>query len=211
MILKTIGKIVLAILLIALAAVLLVLAFLFVYPSVGSTPDKRERERLNQRSDHFSDGQFRNEHSVAMMDAEPYPSSDRRRPRRLLDAETPSLLIAPREEDLSFTWLGHSSFLLQLGKITILVDPVLSGRASPVGFAGPKRFSRLPLTAEELPEIDVLFLSHDHYDSLDLPVPEKAWWLKESPQSSRLFLLRKALKYLQFIRLPECWEKTKHW
>lgn len=167
MILKTIGKIVLAILLIALAAVLLVLAFLFVYPSVGSTPDKRERERLNQRSDHFSDGQFRNEHSVAMMDAEPYPSSDRRRPRRLLDAETPSLLIAPREEDLSFTWLGHSSFLLQLGKITILVDPVLSGRASPVGFAGPKRFSRLPLTAEELPEIDVLFLSHDHYDHLD--------------------------------------------
>ena len=164
---KTAGKIILAILLIALAVVLLALLFLFLSPTVGKLPDERERERLNGRSDHFSHGQFRNERSVSVMDAESSPSSERRRPRRLLGAEKPALPADPGEDDLYFTWLGHSAFLLQMGKTTILADPLLSSRASPIGFAGPKRFSELPLRAEELPEIDVLFLSHDHYDHLD--------------------------------------------
>jgi L-ascorbate metabolism protein UlaG (beta-lactamase superfamily) len=73
----------------------------------------------------------------------------------------------PHPGDLSFTWMGHSSFLLQMGTTNILVDPVFSSRSSPVQFAGPRRFSELPLTADELPDIDVLFISHDHYDHLD--------------------------------------------
>lgn len=87
--------------------------------------------------------------------------------------ETPLPLVhgdvGERGEDgaLFVTWYGHSSALVQLGSQNILIDPVLSERASPVGFAGPKRFPGPAVTPEELPEIDVVFVSHDHYDHLD--------------------------------------------
>lgn len=69
--------------------------------------------------------------------------------------------------ELSVIWLGHSSFLLQMGDKNILCDPVFSERSSPVSWAGPKRFTEAPMTAEDTPEINVLFLSHDHYDHMD--------------------------------------------
>lgn len=68
---------------------------------------------------------------------------------------------------LSVTWIGHSSFLLQLGGMNILTDPVWSNRASPVGFAGPKRLVPPGVALDALPRIDVTVLSHDHYDHLD--------------------------------------------
>ena len=165
--LKYAGK---AILIIALTAVMLaaiILLFLNLYPSVGKYPDKNERAELGKRSKHYSDGQFHNENAVTTMTGDAYPSSDRKIPKTLLRAKKPAFLTDPQPGDLSFTWLGHSSFLLQMGTTNILVDPVFSDRSSPVQFAGPKRFSELPLAADELPEIDVLFISHDHYDHLD--------------------------------------------
>ena len=156
-----------AILILALTAVIAAavgLAFLRFWPSVGRTPD---RDELEQRSVHYQDGKFHNEHDTATMTGKADPSSDRRKPRETLRAETPELLTEPQPDDLRFTWFGHSSFLLQMGGINILADPVFSDRSSPVSFAGPKRFSELPVTAEDLPEIDVLFVSHDHYDHLD--------------------------------------------
>jgi hypothetical protein len=68
--------------------------------------------------------------------------------------------------------LGHSSHLLKLQGKFWLIDPVFGERASPVSFAGPKRFHRPPLTLEELPPIEGLILSHDHYDHLDVPTIE---------------------------------------
>jgi L-ascorbate metabolism protein UlaG (beta-lactamase superfamily) len=65
--------------------------------------------------------------------------------------------------------LGHSSLLLKLQGKYWLVDPVLSQRASPVRFAGPRRYSEPPLRLEELPEIEGVVISHDHYDHLDAP------------------------------------------
>jgi len=67
------------------------------------------------------------------------------------------------------TWIGHASFLLQLAGHNILTDPVLSERASPFAFAGPKRMQAPGLTLDELPPIDLVVLSHDHYDHCDLP------------------------------------------
>ena len=101
------------------------------------------------------------------MEGEHYPLSERRRPKAILPARSSTFLPDAQASGLAFTWLGHSSFLLRIGGRNVLVDPVLSSRTSPVRFAGPKRFSELPLTADELPEIDVLFISHDHYDHLD--------------------------------------------
>ena len=159
-----------AILILALAVVILAavgLAFLRFWPSVGRTPDRDERAELEQRSMHYQDGKFHNEHETSTMTGKPDPSSDRKKPRETLRAQTPDFQTKPQPESLQYTWFGHSSFLLQLGEIGILADPVFSDRSSPVSFAGPRRFSELPVTAEDLPEIDVLFVSHDHYDHLD--------------------------------------------
>jgi L-ascorbate metabolism protein UlaG (beta-lactamase superfamily) len=68
--------------------------------------------------------------------------------------------------------LGHSSHLLKLRGKFWLIDPVFGERASPVGFAGPKRFHAPPLTLQQLPPIEGLILSHDHYDHLDVPTIE---------------------------------------
>ena len=68
--------------------------------------------------------------------------------------------------------LGHSSHLLKLRGKWWLIDPVFGPRASPVSFAGPKRFHPPPLAAEDLPPIEAMILSHDHYDHLDVPTIE---------------------------------------
>jgi L-ascorbate metabolism protein UlaG (beta-lactamase superfamily) len=64
-------------------------------------------------------------------------------------------------------WLGHSSILLRIQQQYILTDPVFSHRASPVSFAGPKRRTPLSLQIDELPALDALVISHNHYDHLD--------------------------------------------
>lgn len=68
---------------------------------------------------------------------------------------------------LRVTWMGHSSMLLEMDGNRILIDPVWSARASPVSFAGPKRFFPAPIALSELPSLDLVLLSHDHFDHLD--------------------------------------------
>ena len=79
----------------------------------------------------------------------------------------PAALKANRGEP-AVTWIGHASFLLQLGGLNVLTDPHFSERASPVQFAGPKRIVALPIDVDELPRIDVVLVSHNHYDHLDV-------------------------------------------
>jgi L-ascorbate metabolism protein UlaG (beta-lactamase superfamily) len=67
---------------------------------------------------------------------------------------------------LRATWLGHSTVLLEIDGHRVLTDPVFGDRASPLRFAGPKRFHEVPAALAELPEVDVVVLSHDHYDHL---------------------------------------------
>ena len=65
-------------------------------------------------------------------------------------------------------WIGHSTFLINNGDITILFDPVFSERASPLPFAGPKRLIKPVIKIEDLPYIDVIAISHNHYDHFDI-------------------------------------------
>ena len=75
-------------------------------------------------------------------------------------------LSAMGDEDF-VSWIGHSTFLARLDGVTVLTDPVFSRRASPVSFAGPARLMPPGLMIEDLPPIDVVVVSHAHYDHLD--------------------------------------------
>ncbi|RZJ79862.1 MAG: MBL fold metallo-hydrolase [Flavobacterium sp.] len=71
-------------------------------------------------------------------------------------------------DELKITWFGHSSYLLQVDGINILVDPVFSERTSPFQWLGTKQFLGTDfITPEELPDLDIVIITHDHYDHLD--------------------------------------------
>ena len=75
--------------------------------------------------------------------------------------------LRENSDKFTVTWIGHSTILLQIGGLNILTDPMWSDRASPVQWAGPKRYMPPALEIEDLPPIDVVLISHDHFDHLD--------------------------------------------
>jgi L-ascorbate metabolism protein UlaG (beta-lactamase superfamily) len=77
--------------------------------------------------------------------------------------------LKPVQSGLRATWLGHSTVLVEIDGLRVLTDPVWGERASPMSFAGPKRFQPVPVTIAELPPLDAVIISHDHYDHLDYP------------------------------------------
>jgi L-ascorbate metabolism protein UlaG (beta-lactamase superfamily) len=79
----------------------------------------------------------------------------------------------PGSTGLRVTWLGHSTVLLELDGRRVLTDPVFGERASPFTFAGPRRFHPVPSTVGELPPLDAVLISHDHFDHLCRPTIEQ--------------------------------------
>jgi L-ascorbate metabolism protein UlaG (beta-lactamase superfamily) len=75
----------------------------------------------------------------------------------------------PPASGLRVTWLGHSTLLVELDGLRILLDPVWGERTSPFTWLGPKRFYAPPLALADLPKLDAVLISHDHYDHLDYP------------------------------------------
>ncbi len=70
------------------------------------------------------------------------------------------------QSGLRITWMGHSTSIVEIDGVRILIDPVWDERASPTRWSGPKRFFPAPLALSELPPIDAVIVSHDHYDHL---------------------------------------------
>lgn len=100
--------------------------------------------------------------------------------------------VPPRK--VQVTWLGHSGLLLDVDGKRFITDPLWYQRASPFSFAGPKRFFQNPLPLDQLPHIDAILLSHDHYDHLD--------------KQSLLHLTRKGIPV---ITLPGVGKRLQNW
>jgi len=129
-------------------------------------------------SGNYKNGKFRNQTAIQVSTAEGgmlrttidfLIGNQNRTPSKPLPVVRPDLAGKSQSDDLRITWLGHSTCLIQIDGQTILTDPMFSDRASPFSFAGPKRFSTdSDIRINELPaKIDVVLISHDHYDHLD--------------------------------------------
>jgi L-ascorbate metabolism protein UlaG (beta-lactamase superfamily) len=127
-------------------------------------------------SPHFSEGRFRNSLPTPSLPG----SEDRRtllrqmredRTRGVPARPVPLVPTTPPAEaaELAVTWFGHSSALLEVDGRRVLVDPVWGQRVSPSPLVGPVRLHPAPSPLAELPQVDAVLISHDHYDHLDLP------------------------------------------
>ncbi|MCP2252554.1 L-ascorbate metabolism protein UlaG, beta-lactamase superfamily [Prauserella aidingensis] len=125
-------------------------------------------------SPQFRDGAFRNPEPVQWVPQgsvrEAVGDMIRGRGRRRPAGAVPrNRLSGPAPEDgLHVTWFGHASTLVELDGARVLVDPMWSDRASPSRWFGPRRLFAPPQPLAELPEPDVVLISHDHYDHLDM-------------------------------------------
>jgi N-acyl-phosphatidylethanolamine-hydrolysing phospholipase D len=128
--------------------------------------------------------------------------------------------------ETTVTWIGHATLLIQAGGVNILTDPHLGERASPVSFAGPKRVVPPAVSFDGLPRIDIVLISHNHYDHLDEGTVTR---LASSRGGSPLFLVPLGVKEwfhekgIQNVREMDWWETdevlglslhfvpTQHW
>ena len=89
-------------------------------------------------------------------------------PKHVRNTATPSIYEELMADDMAITFINHATFLIQLPGLNILTDPVWSDRVSPVGWFGPKRVRAPGVDLDALPKIDLVLISHNHYDHLDL-------------------------------------------
>lgn len=90
-------------------------------------------------------------------------------PKWIENTATPALPGSLEARECAVTFVGHATFLLQFDGLNVLTDPIWSERCSPVTWAGPKRVRPPGIAFDALPRIDLVLLSHNHYDHLDLP------------------------------------------
>ncbi|UZD23848.1 MBL fold metallo-hydrolase [Algoriphagus halophytocola] len=156
---------------------LIIVLFVNLSPQFGGNPSKEDMQQYQQLS-YFSQGKFHNLMPTNMdMDfteaIKMLPEFFKNDPTRRPDFELPvvkrdSLELTEQVHETRLVWFGHSSFLLQLEGKNILIDPMFSEVPAPNPILGKKRYSKeLPIAVEKLPHIDMIIMSHDHYDHLD--------------------------------------------
>ncbi len=147
--------------------------------SLGRRPEGARLERM-QASPRWLGERFRNVHPIPPGLRDPDATMPtlgdflcggvRRVPRGPLPSFDPrDGWRTPPASGLRATWLGHSTVLIEIDGMRVLTDPVWGPRASPSRLAGPKRFQPVPVALRALPPIDLVLVSHDHYDHLDYP------------------------------------------
>jgi L-ascorbate metabolism protein UlaG (beta-lactamase superfamily) len=153
--------------------------------AMGAPPRRIEPEVIG--APHYDDGVFHNVLPSSTLAPGAAPSlikglmsrRDKGKPR----GEIPLAQVTPLAEasELAVTWLGHASALIELDGHWILADPVWGDRVSPSPTVGPLRLHPVPMTLEEVPQLDAIVISHDHYDHLDLPTVQSLLQSQTAP------------------------------
>jgi L-ascorbate metabolism protein UlaG (beta-lactamase superfamily) len=144
------------------------------------------------------------------------------RERLALTIPAPQLDLSPVAADLGFiraatnhfavTWIGHATALVQIGAVNVLTDPHFSERASPVQWMGPRRWQPPGIALAELPRIDVVLISHNHYDHLD---EASVRALNAQPGGPPLFVVPLGVERwlagvgITNVRALDWWDKTE--
>jgi L-ascorbate metabolism protein UlaG (beta-lactamase superfamily) len=162
----------------------LVVIVLLVYLLIKFTPafgQKPARERV-QIAQNYSNGSFKNQIPTSMstdlktsisMIRDMLKRKANRKPERSLPVAAFPSLSHPHHQT-NITWFGHSACMIEIDGKHLFLDPMFGDAPSPFPFFGGKRFSKeLPFSIEELPQIDAVVLSHDHYDHLDYGTIQK--------------------------------------
>ncbi len=151
--------------------------FMALNPQFGDKPDKASQLSFH-KSEQFRNGKFANVGDVKIdmsgdklvaMIKEQFNSHPEATSKQLPDfVPMDSTNLANYKGEMRIFWFGHSTFLIQLDGKTIILDPMFGHSASPVPVFGVKRFNKqLPIDPDQLPKIDAIIISHDHYDHLD--------------------------------------------
>ena len=149
----------------------------FSCASFGTSPHQNDIDKY-EKSKNYKDGEFQNEIETEKLTINQFSlmmkfffggeeKSEPEKPIEIVSLNAKSYHKPPLS-GLWVTWLGHSSMILEIDGKTILIDPVFSERTSPYQWVGPKRFHEVPIRVEDLPELDAVVISHDHYDHLDM-------------------------------------------
>ncbi len=154
--------------------VLIALAFTLAdaWQGLGHRATGERRARM-EKSPQWKDGAFENPEPIVNqfgpMISGAMSVSAEAEPHQPVDVQVvdPALLAQRPESGLRLTWFGHSSTLIELDGYRILTDPIWSERVSPLSWFGPRRWYPPLIRLDQLPHIDAVLISHDHYDHLD--------------------------------------------
>jgi len=161
----------------SILATLALATFLFMQQaSFGKAPSGARLERI-KKSAQYSNGAFQNQSPTptftgggtfySVMVDFIFGKHERKAPDYTLPSIKRNLKLEPAIKP-EITWFGHSSYLIQINGLNVLVDPVFSGRTSPVTYLGNKAYDGADIyKAADMPRIDVMVITHDHYDHLD--------------------------------------------
>lgn len=165
--------------LIAIIGILVIAVVLFInfYPTFGGDVSEELQQAYSQ-SKNYRDGKFVNKKDVPedpsfdkMLEISRkffFTTVENGRPDEpLVVQKIDSLSVVNYADSTRLIWFGHSAFLLQINGKQILIDPMLGDVPAPHPWLGENRFSDLPINIEQLPNIDAVLISHDHYDHLD--------------------------------------------
>ena len=172
--LKTLSLIIIAII---LALVIGVLLFINISPQFGGSLSKQQQE-IYTKSKNYKDGKFINQGNINLdMSISDIGKSlvkyinppKGTQPKETIQVQKiDSLNLAQHNGKTRLIWFGHSTFLVQINNTNILIDPMFGDVPAPHPSLGGNRFSKeLPIEIEQLPNIDAVLISHDHYDHLD--------------------------------------------
>ncbi len=144
-------------------------AFLFSSADFGALPDMTDRRHYKKRCPHHHNGRrfiYPEKWADKGLPEDVRISEKGTSPKESLPVYTPDFSPCGGDE-VRVTWFGHSTVLIQMHGMNILSDPMFSERSSPSQLIGPGRFTQPSAGIEDLPHIDIVLLSHDHYDHLD--------------------------------------------